>query len=135
MSKQTVSLQSLDVTAQCDQPHEFEYIDPAGNKTGVFLSVLGAHSQKVQQHGIREINRIRRQAALDRKRGKGADFNDFEEDLDSAINDAAIRIVSWRGIDDPCTFENAVQLCRVNPVIRQQVIDASSELANFTKSK
>lgn len=130
-----VSLDDLDITKKCDDVFEFEYIDPNGNNTGIFISVIGKHSKKVQQFANDEINKARKQRALDAKRGKTEDFSPVEDDIDFIIRDAANRIVGWRGIDNPCSPENTEFLCRINPEIRRQVVEASNELANFTKSK
>lgn len=135
MTKQTISLESLDLTKQCEEAFEFEYIAPQGEKTGVFISVIGRHSEKVQKFGRSEANRVRRQMALEQKRGKGDGFVPVEDDEDLIIRDAAVRINGWRGIDQSCTPENAELLCRINPEIRRQVVEASNELANFTRSK
>lgn len=130
----TVSLEDLNISKQCEDAFEFEYIDPAGNKTGIYISVIGSNAEKVRKFSIAEANKVRKEAALKGKR-KDNEFTPIEDDIEYFIRDAANRIVAWRGIDQECNAENAEYLCRVNSEIRRQVVEASNELSNFTRSK
>lgn len=130
----TVSLEDLNLSKQCEDAFEFEYVDPAGNKTGIYISVIGSNAEKVRKFSIAEANKVRKEAALKGKR-KDNEFTPIEDDIEYFIRDAANRIVAWRGIDQECNAENAEYLCRVNSEIRRQVVEASNELSNFTKSK
>lgn len=130
----TVSLEDLNLSKQCEDAFEFEYIDPAGNKTGIYISVIGSNAEKVRQFSIAEANKVRKESALKSKR-KDNEFTPIEDDIEYFIRDAANRIVAWRGIDQECNAENAEYLCRVNSEIRRQVVEASNELSNFTRSK
>ncbi len=133
--KKAVSIEDLNLSRQCEEEYEFEYVDPAGNNTGVFISVIGRHADRVRKFNSQEVNKMRRQRMLAAKKGNKDDFTPIEEDLDYLINDAAVRISKWRGIDQECTHENARKLCEINSLIREQVVDNSNDLANFTKSK
>lgn len=130
----TVSLEDLNLSKQCEDAFEFEYIDPAGNKTGIYISVIGSNAEKVRKFSIAEANKVRKEAALKGKR-KDNEFTPIEDDIEYFVRDAANRIVAWRGIDQECNAENAEYLCRVNSEIRRQVVEASNELSNFTRSK
>jgi uncharacterized protein YneR len=130
----TVSLEDLNLSKQCENAYEFQYVDPAGNKTGIYISVVGSNAEKVRQFSINEANKVRRDAALKSKR-KDNEFVPIEEDIEYFVRDAANRIVAWRGIDQECNAENAQYLCRINSEIRKQAVEASNELSNFTKSK
>lgn len=130
----TVSLEDLNLSKQCEDAYEFEYIDPAGNKTGIYISVIGSNAEKVRKFSIAEANKVRKEAALKGKR-KDNEFTPIEDDIEYFIRDAANRIVAWRGIGQECTTEAAEYLCRVNSEIRRQAVEASNELSNFTRSK
>lgn len=130
----TVSLEDLNLSKQCEDAFEFEYIDPAGNKTGIYISVIGSNAEKVRKFSIAEANKVRKESALKSKR-KDNEFTPIEDDIEYFVRDAANRIVAWRGIDQECNAENAEYLCRVNSEIRRQVVEASNELSNFTRSK
>ena len=141
----TVSLEDLNLSKQCEDAFEFEYINPAGDKTGIYISVIGSNAEKVRQFSIAEANKVRREAALKNGKNKHKDsrwngdddieFTPIEDDIEYFIRDAANRIVAWRGIGQECTTEAAEYLCRVNSEIRRQAVEASNELSNFTKSK
>lgn len=131
-----ISLSDLNVEAQSEKPYEFEVVDDNNGKgTGIFLSVLGSHSKTISDFVAKTLNAQRRVAALKaRKRdNKDTDFTPVEDDIDFSIELAAIRIVAWRGITEPFSPENAQLLCRTNPIIKQQVIEASDDVKNFTK--
>jgi hypothetical protein len=44
-----------------------------------------------------------------------------------------VRVVGWRGLNDPFNEENARRLLTKNAAIRKQVLEESGNLANFTK--
>ena len=77
----TVSLEDLNLSKQCENAYEFQYIDPAGNKTGIYISVVGSNAEKVRQFSINEANKVRRDAALKSKR-KDNEFVPIEEDIE-----------------------------------------------------
>jgi hypothetical protein len=138
-SKTTVSLEDLNLSKQCENAYEFQYIAPGRLESGIYISVIGSNAEKVRQLSISEANRVRREAALRKEaeqKGKTSDeFTPIEEDIEYFVRDAANRIVAWRGITQECNAENAQYLCRINSEIRRQVVEASNELSNFTKSK
>lgn len=129
------SLADLDVTKQCSQGFEFEVTDDASGKgTGIYLTVIGAHAAAVQNYTKKHVNEQRKIAAMQEKRGKKEIVRTIEEDIEFGSELAAIRIVGWRGISDAFSPEGAIQLCTINPPIKEQVLKVSEDLANFTKS-
>ncbi len=130
-----ISLSELNVEAQSETPYEFEITDEnSGKGTGVYLSVLGSHSKSVSSFVAKTLNAKRRAEALRLKKGaKDVEFTPIEDDIDFGVELAAIRIKAWRGITEDFTPENALLLCRTNPIIKQQVIEASDDVKNFTK--
>lgn len=131
----SLSLDDLDITKPCEVGYEFEYVSESNNKsTGVFLTVLGAHSEKVQNWTRKELNKRRMREAMRQKKGKD-DVVLIEDDEQFGIESAAVRIIAWRGITQECTKENCIRLCTINPEILSQVIKNSNELGNFIKSK
>ena len=61
-------------------------------------------------------------------------FRSIEDDEDFGVDYAAIRIAGWKGIAEPFTPDAAKILCRNNREIREQIMEASDNLANFTKN-
>jgi hypothetical protein len=130
-----ISLESLDITKPSEIGFEFEYISEANNKpTGVFFTVLGSNSNKVQEWTRKELNRRRQREAMNAKRGKD-NVVLIEDDEEFGVQSAVIRVVSWRGITEECTPANVRRLCELNPEILGQIIKNSNELSNFIKSK
>lgn len=150
------SLDDLDATKAGSHAFEFEYIDAAGEPTGVWLSVFGGESEIVQAETARLQNeRRRKQAAreVNQKIGVGkhkVDFEPFESDVDYGKRVASVRLAGWRGagqvdgltaeqkarfcgIAAPFTPENALRLCQNNALIAGQVTQQSEESGNFIK--
>lgn len=141
MTKPTpgISLKSLDARSASETPFEFEYILPNGAGSGVFLSVLGGQSKQVSTEVNRLMNERRRQEAahaLNAKFGgrKAEAFITVESDIEFGQRVAAVRLVGWRGIDEPFSDELALQLCQSNQDISNQVAEKSSDLENFMPS-
>lgn len=132
------SLSDLDASKASDEAFEFECINANGEGIGIFISVLGSQSERVTSEVARLVNaRRRKQAAreVSKKIGVGAkqDIDTMEDDVDFGRQMAAVRIVAWRGITEPCTPENAYKLCCSNRSIADQVTTHSEELGNFMK--
>lgn len=134
-AKQGLSLSDLNLTKKCEEGFEFEYLDGKGNQTGVFLTVIGAHAPEVQKWANSKLNIRRRQDAMTTKRGKDIEVRDIEDDIEFGVEFMSIRIKAWRGIDDPCTPQNALLLCQTNALVVEQVKEASENLGNFGKNK
>jgi hypothetical protein len=129
------SLNDLDITKQCEGGFEFEVTDDTtGKGTGVYLTVVGAHAESVQKFTSKKLNERRVFDDMNERRGKKAQVRRIEDDVEFGIELAAIRITGWRGISDEFTPANAIKLCTVNPTIREQILKASEDLANFTKA-
>lgn len=128
------SLDQLDVTKQSEAGYEFEVLDDAtGKGTGIFLTVIGAHAPAVQNFTKKTLNARRVFDEMQEKRGKKAATRTIEEDIEFGTELSAIRVVGWRGISDPFTPEGAVRLCTINPPIKEQILKASDDIANFSK--
>jgi hypothetical protein len=134
------SLNDLDATAASSEAFTFEYINPAGDATGIFFSVLGSQSEAVTAEVARLVNERRRKEAareVQRKVGvgkKAVEYDTLESDVEFGQRLAAVRLVGWRGISDVWTPENALKLCQTNRHIASQVTEQSEEMANFMKN-
>ena len=130
-----MSLDDLNLVKACEQTFEFEYIEPSGKGSGVFLEIIGAQADKVQKWRNNRINQQRQAEALNAKRKRDPEVRNIEDDIDFGIEYISIRIIGWKGISTPFTPENALKLCSINPEILDQVARHSENMANFTKSK
>lgn len=136
----TFSLSDLDATKASESAFEFEYVNPAGDPTGIFFQVLGSQSETVTAEVSKLVNDRRRKEAVrevQRKMGTGkkdVGFETMESDIEFGQRLAAIRLVGWRGISDTWSFENALRLCQTNRHIAAQITEQSEEMANFMKN-
>ena len=133
-------LEDLNIVKDAETPFEFEYIKPDGSNSGIFLSVLGGHSDRVRSTAAELINaRRQKQAAREVQKARSGrntpsvEFDTVESDIEFGQRLAAVRLVGWRGIKTPWDEKAAAHLCKINPLIADQVMQASDDVANFTK--
>lgn len=129
------SLKQLDQVSACDTPFEFEVEDEEAKKTGIFLSVIGGLSRIITDFQEARLQESRVQEALAKKadpRDKKIHVRPVSEDMDFATKFIAIRVVGWRGIEEPFSPEAAIQLCEQNAYgIREQILLHSEKMGNF----
>ena len=134
-AKKTYSLDDLNIKEKSATGFTFPFLDQDGDETGITFTVIGSHSEKVQKFYNEHVNKMRSKEYLAKKRGKEVEPESFEMDIDFTAEHVAMRIVAWTGIEQPCTLENAIKLCTVNPLAFEQVSKASDEVGNFTGKK
>lgn len=134
------SLDDLDAAKASSEAQPFEFLDRAGEPTGITLFVLGSQSEVVTKEVARLVNeRRRKEAARDIKSrigvgSKMVEFETLESDVEFGQRLAAVRLVGWKGITDPYTPENALKLCTTNRDVAAQVTVYSDNTANFMRS-
>lgn len=129
-----LSLSDLDSKQGADTPFSLDVLSPkTGRPLGVTIQVIGDQADAVQKFVRRELNTRRREEAMREKRGKDPVVQLIEDDEAFTIEATAVRTVGWSGIKEEFTPENAKRLYKLNPYIRQQVLEASSNAANFSK--
>ena len=128
------SIDDLDVKKSCEIEHEFEVKSAAGKGTGLFLSVIGDHAQRIEDFTKQQLNARRVADANHEKRdprGKTPNVHLVEEDIEFSTELVALRVVGWRGLKEPYSHAAAVKLCTINPEIKEQILAASSDMKNF----
>lgn len=132
------SLDDLDLSKSMDKGFEFEVVDDVSGKgRGIFLTVVGGHSTRVQDFLTKSLNERRTAEAMADKRdprGKQVRIVPIEQDIAFADEYAAIRITGWRGIKQAYTHDGAIRLCKGNALIKDQVLTQSEKLENFTET-
>lgn len=131
VAQTTRSIESLNLVKASETGFEFEVKNSAGVGLGVYITVRGDHSDILQQASRREINAMRERMYQASKNRETLPPDSIEDDVAKAIEGAVQRIISWRGLDEPCTAENARLLCTVNPEVRAQIYAAAGQSANF----
>ncbi len=129
-----ISLSSLNIEKASDTPYSLEIIDEqSGQPTGITIDIIGEHSKVIADLIAKAVNGKREAARIAAKKGKDAPADKVEDDLLFGFELAAKRIIGWKGIEEDFTPENALTLVRTNPTIREQIMQASGNVANFTK--
>lgn len=134
MSKKVFSISDFDITKKCEAGFEFEVVDDeTGEGTGLFLTVVGGHAPIVQDFVRKALNQRRAREEMNERRGRKAKVRPIEDDIEFSTELVAIRVTAWRPMEQECTLENVIKLCTVNPLIKEQILKASEDIANFTK--
>ena len=137
----TASFSKLNIVSNCDMPFSWEYMGEDGvTKTGFHILVLGQFSKKVQDTVIALENKDRMREFEAKKRNKQDGPKNAEVDLQDTNEAVACRIAGWsgtvNGVEVPeYSEDNAVELVKINPIIRSKVLEISNDITNFTKSK
>lgn len=135
MVEKKLTIADLNLNKKCENGYEFEYLMPDGSKSGIFVTVLGAHAPKIQQWINKQFNMRRQQEAMQAKRNQGDAPRLVEEDIEFGVELMAIRITGWRGLDDAYSPATALTWCETDATLVEQVKMHSDNLANFTRSK
>jgi hypothetical protein len=122
------SLETLNVRKKSETPHEFE-LEIDGQKTGVFLSVIGQQSETFTQAAAA----IAAEFELAKGLANAADFVNSERQKTMTNRLVAARLVGWRGLSDPFTPDNALTLVTTNADAFAQVLRESNRVGNFMK--
>ena len=128
------SIDELSVQKSCEKGFEFEVKDEKGKGTGIFMTVMGGHAVAIEEFTTKALNERRIAEAMAVKsdpRGKKLKVVPVEDDIEFADALVAMRVMSWRGIKEACTLENVLRVCKTNPPIKEQILEASEELKNF----
>ena len=135
-----LDLANIDTPKAAETGHEIELIYN-DKPTGWFVTVLGEYAPTVKRWQLTVGNTFRLKEWRD-KRKKSSDTPEpmTEEDLELGLKGAVARISGMRGVTfDKKPFdyspENAYQLVRRHPPFADQILEASSDIANFTKAQ
>lgn len=128
------NLKENNLANNCETGFEFE-LDYLGTPTGAFIKVRGDESKVVREYTRKKWNEMETQKKIAEKRNKTFELS-IEELEDLAIEGAAVRVISWKGLadgDDEIEFskENAQKVLREHTWIRTQVMQNATELTNF----
>jgi len=138
-----LNLTKNNVAEKSEVGYEFELKTPSGENSGAFITVRGDESKAVRDYDRKKFNAYQARVSMAKKRGKDLEDFSIEEYEDIAVEDAAVRVISWKGLEEgegkavaelPCTPENIQRVMRQHKFIRDQVREEASQLLNFLKS-
>lgn len=137
---------SLDTAQASDTGARIPILHPTnGKEIGLFVTVLGKHSQVFRDIVRDRVNRRMRDEANAQRRNKPNDTITAEQVESEAIEllvsctlnwDSGVDNPTWtyKGEDLPFTVQNAIKVYTDMIWIRQQVDDAIGDLENFIKA-
>ena len=116
--------------------YEFEVKLPDGAATDFYITVRGNLSPKMKKYSKDLFNKMQMKELQAKRKGK-QDIVDLDEAEETLIESAAVRIVTWKGLEEDGkvvepTPENIKRVMAEHDWIRTQVIEESDNAANFT---
>lgn len=136
----TLDLEKIDTPAAAEAGHEIE-LDYNGKPCGWFVTVRGEYAPTVKKWQLSVGNKFRLKEWQEKRKGKGDNPAPMtEEDMEIGLRGAAVRIAGFRGImfgGKPFEFSgsNSYELVRRHPPFADQILEASADIANFTKAQ
>lgn len=132
-------LSKNNLSKKAEDGYSFELCLPTGEATGAFLTVRGALSPKVKAFGKKKFDEMQRKETMARRKGRETDPITLDEAEEMAVESAGIRLLAWEGIlEEGVEVEfneaNVKRILTDHSWIREEIIKASDELENFTKS-
>ena len=115
--------------------YEFEVKLPDGASTDFYITVRGNLSPKMKKYSKDLFNKMQMKELQAKRKGK-QDIVDLDEAEETLIESAAVRVVTWKGLEEDGkevkpTEENFKRIMREQDWIRSQVLDESDIAANF----
>jgi len=132
-----LDLDTTNVNKQSEEGYELEVLHPVTNEpTGAKITVRGEQSATVRNFSKRKYNEYKQREAQAKRRGREVEDLTLDEAEELAVESAVIRVISWEGIGasgKPLAFtpENATAVLKEHAWIRDQIVEASQNLANF----
>ena len=132
-----LDLKVTNLAESAEAGYEFELLLPESlERTGGFVKVRGRMSAPVRNHAKRKYTEYTQKENQAKRKGKEVEAMSIDDAEDAAIENAIIRIISWRGIGKdgvelPFTKENAEQILREHTWIRDAILEESDNLLNF----
>lgn len=133
-----LDLAKTNLSEMAEAGYKFELTMPGTDEPlGAFIVVRGDEAPKVKAYGKKIFREMQNKDFQAQKKGRVSEPMSIEEAEAMAVDGAFVRMISWEGIEEegkPVKFdeENVKRVLKQHSWIRQQVMDASSEISNFT---
>lgn len=115
----------------------FNLLLPDGEKTDAEITVRGGNSPEVKNFARRfyQEQKVKEQQA--KRRNKDVEEMTIEEAEDFAVDAAVTRLIGWKGIGEDgkevaFSKENAARILKKYPFIRDQIMEHSENIFNFS---
>ena len=131
MAEKLISISAIDTRAAAARGFELELEYPRGTGLGVYLTVLGEHSEAVESFEIDRADK-RAEEGFEAARKGSVKARTSREVLAENLESAVFRVVGWRGVQEEFSKDLLRAFLQRNPDFVDQVIAASRDRANFT---
>jgi hypothetical protein len=129
-----IDILSFDVVKDSEQGFDLALKNADGSDSGVVLVVLGKHSDKVTTWTKKKFNEYQREAEMAKKRGRDVEPKSLEDLEEFNITGALVRVTGWKNVAQDFSEDLLKTALKRNPHWMEQIIEASDDAANFTKS-
>lgn len=125
---------AFDAIKESDRGYEFELKHTDGiSGTGIYLTVLGKHSDEVNKWTNALINKSIKENQMAQRKGKSVEPKSLEEMREQNLEGTIIRVIGWRNVKQDFERDLLKTVLRRNPHWVDQIIEESDNLGNFTK--
>ena len=134
-----LDLAKNDPSKQAEAGYTFNVVLPDGSQSDAKITVRGVNSPIVKNYIRRVYQEFNVKEQQAKRRGREVEDPTPEEAEQFAAESAAIRIIGWEGIGEEgkeikFSKEEAERILKAYPFLRDQVMEASDNIFNFSKS-
>lgn len=132
-----LDLKKTDIAAISEEGYKFQLLLPeVKTPLDAWITVRGANAQKVKDFAKKKFSEMQRLEVIAKRKGKDVDPMTLDEAEEMAIDSAALRVKAWEGICEgkvevPCDEENIKRILKQHAWLREAILEASDNLANF----
>lgn len=125
-----------DFTKAAEIHFEFELKLPTGAGSGAKLQVIGGQSATVRNYNKRKFQEYHQKQQIAKRKGREEELSLEDAEL-LAVEQALVRLVGWSGVTEKgkevvFSKEKAAEILKQHDWIREQIIQESDDILNFT---
>ena len=129
-------LEFHDFSKAAEEAYEFELKLPTGADSGAKFKVIGSQSATIRNYNKRKFQEYQQRQQIAKRKGREDEIS-LDEAEEMAVDNALVRLVGWSGVtekgkDVPFSKEKAREILKQHAWIREQVINESEDILNFT---
>jgi hypothetical protein len=129
-----ISSLGLNAVADCEIPYKMPVKRADGSLTALVLHVIGQHADAVEKWNASIFTQWQRDEMMAKRKNKEVEPKSLDEYKQGNIEGALVRIVGWEGVSNEFSKDKMRELLANNPHLRDDVIEASTDLTNFTRT-
>lgn len=135
MSKKQADILSLNTVEESAKGYDLDIVDGNGASLGFSLTIIGKHSDAVTHWVNKLVNKAMLDQSVAQRKGKPVAVKTMEEIKRQNIDGALVRVVGWKEVNQEFSKDILRTVLEKNPPMIDQIVDASDDLGNFTKTR